>query len=142
MQASKLYKFIGVICCCGLTCAAFAESAAQRRFNEARALDLKLRQQQILRQQPDFSMQQELEKRFERQRFEQWELQQRQLRQTTPSDSPSRREAQNRRFEREQRGQELDFKTEQQIPPANPPEPVFEFERQQPAWREPGFNDR
>ena len=100
-----------------------ADATDLRRENEGRALDLKMQQQQRLRQQPEGSDRRQLESVFERQRAQQRELQLRQ-RQQLPAgpglrDQPG--EGQRQRFSREQQGQILDFKM--QTPPLKPAEP-------------------
>jgi hypothetical protein len=109
------------------------------RENEARALDLKMRQQQRLGQQPEGSDRRQLENLFDRQRTQQQELQLRQ-RQQLPAgpglpDSPE--ESQQQRFNQQQQGQMLDFKM--QTPPLKPTEPA---PLDIPGHSRDNFNDR
>lgn len=95
-----------------------AEPEGLRRFNEAQNLDLKIRQQQTHRE--TSSDRQQLEKRFDRQRSQQQNLQSRQLRQIPKLGSPSTTvksknslgRSSTERFKREQESQELGFKLE------------------------------
>ncbi|MFO1433158.1 MAG: hypothetical protein U1F76_24140 [Candidatus Competibacteraceae bacterium] len=120
------------------TVAAYA--ADPGRENEARALDLKMQQQQRLWQQPEGSDRRQLEDRFDRQRAQQRELQLRQRRQLPPADSgppDSSQGSQQLRFKQQQQGQRLDFKM--QTPPLKPTEPApLEF----PGHARDSFNDR
>jgi sRNA-binding protein len=106
----------------------WAESDGRmRRFNEGQNIDLKMRQQGILRQQQNFSNKQQLEKLFQQQQLQQRQLQLRQRRQlpaAVPPAAPSRqtavqptdngRQSIRQRFKREQRGRELNFKMQQE----------------------------
>jgi hypothetical protein len=113
---------------CGMTNVSWAESDARmRRFSEGQSIDLKIRQQGILRQQQDFSNKQRLEKLFQQQQLQQRQLQLRQRRQLPSAVSPAapsrktavqstERDRHNirQRFERKQRGKELDFEMQQE----------------------------
>lgn len=117
---SKVFKTILFVWLLGMASFALADSDRLRRSNEARHLDLKMQQQQILRQQPAFSDRQRLEKRFERQQTQQNILQSQQRRRlyaprpvpTKPNVDTSARKGTLERFEREQRSQALGFKME------------------------------
>jgi hypothetical protein len=116
-------KIMGWLCFFSLVHSGVAEPEGLRRFNEAQNLDLKIRQQQTQRE-PSSSSRQQLQKRFDRQRSQQHNLQSRQLRQipksrlpaTTVKPKNSVRRSSIERFEREQRSQSLGFKLE----PAQP----------------------
>lgn len=120
IKPSKTYRWIVGLCLSILAGIALADSDRLRRSNEARNLDLKIRQQQTLRQQDSFADRQRLEKRYDRQYQQQRGLQSRQNRRLYPSTSAPtksipktdgyRRKGQIERFEREQRSQELGFK--------------------------------
>ena len=108
-----------------IVAAAAVHATDLRRENEGRALDLKMWQQQRLREQPEGSARRQLENTFERQQTQQRELQRRQ-RQQLPAgpevyDQPW--DSQRQRFSREQQGQILDFKMQTLPPPFKPVEP-------------------
>ena len=100
---------------------AAAHATDLRCENEGRALDLKMWQQQRLKEQPEGGARRRLENTFERQQAQQRELQLRQRQQlpTGPGlyDQPG--DSQRQRFIREQQGQILDFKM-QNLPASGP----------------------
>ncbi len=116
------------LCLCAIANVSWAEpDGRMRRFNEGQSIDLKIRQQKILRQQQGFSNKQQLKELFQQQQFQQRQLQLRQHRQlptAVPPAAPSRQTAVQsanvdrlsirQRLEREQRGRELDFKMQQE----------------------------
>lgn len=124
-----------------------AEPENLRRFNEAQNLDSKIRQQQTLRQQESSFRRQQLEKRFDRQRSQQQNLQSRQLRQIPKSRLPattakpkmknSVRRSSIERFKREQRNQELGSKLE----PAQPMGESESFDQNRPPPLEQFFEE-
>jgi hypothetical protein len=142
MNSHKLAGLIIASGLIGLSTLAFAESGAQRRFNEARSLDLKLRQQQQLHQSPPAcSPCQQL--RDLRDQQEQRQLQLRQQQEVPPAGltdpAATGSTAPSPRIEREQRGQELQFKMQQPIePPAAKEAPPTQFYTPSPDF----FNDR
>jgi hypothetical protein len=122
MPLKTVATITGWLCFFSLVHSGVAEPESFRRFNEAQNLDLKIRQQQTLRQQESSSNTRQLEQRFDRQRSQQQQLQSRQLRQTPTLRSPSTtvkpnvkesvRRSSLESFKREQRSQELGFRLE------------------------------
>jgi hypothetical protein len=121
IRVKSVAKLIIWLCLLGVAHYGLADSERLQRYNEAQNLDLKIRQQQTLRQEP-FSVRPQLKKRFDRQRAQQQHLQSRQLRQipkahlpsTTgkPTVKESARRSSIERFKREQKSQALGFKKE------------------------------
>lgn len=143
MYSHKLAGLIIALALISLSTLAFAESGAQRRFNEARSLDLQMRQQQQLHQSPPAcSPCQQLRNLLDQQ--EQRQLQLRQQRELPPASrtAPATTSAPvpTPAMEREQRSQELQFKMRQPIalPPAKETEPPTQFYTPSPDF----FNDR
>lgn len=140
ISPKALVKLIGFIYLFGMAGYASAESDSFRRYNEARNLDLKIRQQQTLRQQSQSSSKGQLEKRFGRQRSQQDNLQSQQVRQVPRSGFPSQdstRRSSIERFKRQQRNQELGFKAETsqsvdrpKLSEQNPPPGLRQFFRE------------
>jgi hypothetical protein len=118
---------VACLCLTGLASPAFADR--QIRYNEAQALDLKIRQKQSLSL-PKYSSpsdQRLLQREFQRQQFRQQSLQQRQLRETAPTRAPTMfSPLTSQRLQREQKAQQLDFKIgeKQQAPRTQP----FDFQ--------------
>lgn len=145
IRPSTVVYIIGWLCFFSLVHSGVAEPEGLRRFNEAQNLDLKIRQQQTQRE--PSSDRQQLQKRFDRQRFQQHNLQSRQLRQipkslssTTvkPKVKESVRRSSVERFKREQRSQSLGFKLE----PAQPAGESESFRQNRPPPFQQFFEER
>ena len=140
MKILKIYARAAVFLAALGTSAVVVYAADPGRENEARALDLKMRQQQWLWQQPEGSDRRQLENLFDRQRTQQQELQLRQRQQIPGSPrlpGSSGGETRQQRFKQQQQGQMLDFKM--QTPPLKPTEPA-PLKIPGHAWD--SFNDR